>query len=72
MEVTPEMEEVIGKHESKQIEVELEPETVQEKQNLPDLKFDPLDEAQLRGLQEIIDRLKALTNFGEKPHGHAR
>ena len=54
----------IAKLERKAIEIEIEPETVQEKKNLPDLKLIPIDDEQLRGLEKILTELQALTNFG--------
>jgi hypothetical protein len=54
----------MGRLEPKAIEIEIEPETVQEKRNLQNLKLEPMNDNQVHGLQEIFIALKSLTNFG--------
>jgi hypothetical protein len=63
---------VSGKSLPKTIEIETEPETVQEKTNRPDLRLEPLDQQTMRSLEELISNLRNLTDFGEKPHGEPR
>jgi hypothetical protein len=72
MEAPPNIEEIIGKADSKKIEIEAEPETVQEKKDLPDLKFEPLQEEQLHSLQALVATLRTLTDFGARHNGNAR
>ena len=63
MELTDEVAEVLGVEEPKDIAIEGEPEAVQEKKNLPDVRFMPIDEQQLKSLRELFRALKPLTDF---------
>jgi len=72
MTVTPLLEEIVDRSKPKNIEVEVETETVQEKRNLPDLEFIPLDDKTLHSLRQTIEKLKMLTEFGDKLYGHPR
>jgi len=56
----------------KTIVVEAEPEATQEKKNPPDVRFERMDEEQLRTLQEVFTRLRELTKFEEDSLGNAR
>ena len=58
-----EVAEILDVGQTKTINIESEPETIQEKKDLPDLRFEPVGEEQLRTLREIFQALKALTNF---------
>jgi hypothetical protein len=63
MELTDEVAEVLGVEEPKDIAIEGEPEAVQEKKNLPDVRFTSIDEEQLKSLRELFQKLKGLTDF---------
>jgi hypothetical protein len=63
VELTDEVAEVLGVAEPKDITIESEPEAVQEKKNLPDVRFLPMDEQQLKTLRELFLTLKTLTHF---------
>lgn len=69
--LTDEAAEVFGIEEPKNIAIEGEPEAVQEKKNLPDVWFVPIDERQLKSLRELFQALKTLTDFNEADHGNA-
>jgi hypothetical protein len=71
MELTDEVAEVLGVREVKDIAIEGEPETVQEKKNLPDVRFVSVDDNQLETLRELFEILKPLTDFKEPKHGNA-
>jgi len=71
MELTDEVAEVLGLAEPKDIAIEGEPETVQEKKNLPDVRFVSVDDNQLKTLREFFEKLKPLTDFKEPKHGNA-
>lgn len=72
MEVTDEVAEILGLEESKEIAIEGEPESVQEKKNLPDVRFMPIDEETLKSLRALLKNLRELTNFKGENHGNAR
>ncbi len=71
VELTDEVAEVLGVAEPKDIAIEGEPEVVQEKKNLPDVRFLPIDDRQLKSLRELFQGLKAFTDFQEANHGNA-
>lgn len=72
VELTDEVAEILGVAEPKDIAIEGEPEAVQEKKNLPDVRFLPIEAEQLATLRALFKTLKALTNFQEANHGNAR
>lgn len=65
MELTSDVTEVLEKESPKKIAVESEPEAVQEKQNLPDVRFEPTIEEELNSLRDVFRVLKSLTDFKE-------
>lgn len=69
-EKTKEVAEILDVGQTKTINIESEPETIQEKKDLPDLQFELVAEEQLRTLREIFLALKTLTNFQEIHHGN--
>jgi len=70
IELTDEVAEVLGVQEPKDIAIEGEPETVLEKKNLPDVRFLPIDDNELKTLRELFAILKPLTDFKEPKHGN--
>lgn len=72
LELTDEVAEVLRVAEPKDIAIEGEPEAVQEKKNLPDVRFVPINPEQLASLREVFEKLRALTNFQEANHGNPR
>jgi hypothetical protein len=56
----------------KVIEIEVEPETVLEKQGLPDVPLKAATTPDLEGLEAIFRQLRALTHFQEDAHGNPR
>lgn len=71
METTEEVANVIAKDEYKAIEIEAEPETVQEKKNLPDIRFEPVSEQELTRLCEVFAKLRDLVDFEENHSANA-
>jgi hypothetical protein len=72
MELTDEVAEILGVQDPKEIALESEPESVQEKKNLPDVRFEVVDDEKLKSLREIFNRLKVLTHFQEAHYGNPR
>ncbi|HEX3628476.1 MAG TPA: hypothetical protein VH280_23965 [Verrucomicrobiae bacterium] len=70
MELTDEVAEILELERPKAITIEGEPEAVQEKKNLPDVRFTPTDEQQVKSLREIFQTLERLTDFTEAKYGN--
>ena len=54
---------VSGQSEPKTIEIEVEPETVLEKQNVPNLRLGYMNDDELQELENLLSQVKALTDF---------
>src|ERR1051325_3509327 len=65
VELTDEVAEILQVEQPKEITIEGEPEAVQEKKNLPDVRFVSIDDQQLKSLRELFRGLKPLTDFKE-------
>jgi len=65
-------EEVRNKDEAKTIEIEVEPETVLEKVNRPNVSLKSTASAELEQLESLFQELKKLIDFTEETHGNAR
>jgi hypothetical protein len=59
-----------GRDTHKSVEMEIEPETVLEKQNLPNVPLEMATSPELEGLEAVFRHLRELTNFTGITHGH--
>jgi hypothetical protein len=69
VEMTDEVAEILGLEDQKTITIEREPETVQEKKNLPDMRLESEATDHLESLRAVFQSLKRLTDFQELHHG---
>lgn len=68
---TTQQSEPTGVDQEKLIEVETEPETVQEKRQEPNIPLKPEDPQLFDTLQHLVTALEKLTTFEESAHGNA-